>query len=202
MSFNLQQEDMFAFQPIIERLRISIEGASNDRHDRMCMTLQKHDLFVNRLHTKAVFFEATDFLNEDMQVKLGDLLVSMPDYDGAPRRCQRALANHFSTSSCAPATTFKPLLAPHRDDVGDADISVVLGITPRSDFRGAMLFVSTLANGGMWMNDEETPSRKCVVGLEVSAGNCILLKNKVSHYVSVLQRGSRGSIVFHMKKVE
>ena len=92
------------------------------------------------------------------------------------------------------------MLAAHRDDVGEADISIVLGITPKDEFRGARLFVSNQPNGGIWFNKDGHPSRRSVFGLDVSRGKCVILRNAAMHYVSLIQRGARQSIVFHMKR--
>ena len=111
-----------------------------------------------------------------------------------------ALANHYETSLQTSTQDFKPLLKPHRDDVGEADLSVVIGISPKSDFQGAMLYVSNVKDGWVWYDRKQVPSRRSVVRVEVIEGTFIVLRNKVEHYVSCLQQGSRGSLVFHMTK--
>ena len=197
---NMPVDELKPFEAIIDRLRISVEGAVSGSNSRKCLTLHKHSLFVSQVKTSAVYFEATDFLTEEMQSQLTSWMSQMPGWDEHPRRCHRALANYYETRAHLRSNNFKPLLAPHRDDVEDADISIVLGLTPTSSFRGALLFVSVLPSGDIWMNSPEIPSRKSVSSVEVSLGKCVFLKNKVCHYVSALQSGSRSSIVFHMKK--
>lgn len=162
------------------------------------VSLHKHSLAVDRVKTKTLFFEATGMLNDEMQQALARILERSPCHDGKARVCRRALANHYETSLKTSSKDFKPSMAPHRDDVGEADLSVVLGISPRAQFRGARLFVSNVRDGRVWYDREGVPSRRSVVGLEVIEGTCVVLRNKVEHYVSVLQEGSRGSLVFHM----
>ena len=160
-----------------------------------------HHIGEPRVKTKSHFFEATHLLSEAMQVALNDLILKAPQSDGIPRRCKRALANHYETELTTSSKDCKPLMKPHRDDVGSADVSVVLGITPKSEFRGALLYVSTEPKEGkIWYENKSLciPSRKKIVGVEMSKGVCVILKNKVEHYVSTLQRGKRGSLVFHM----
>ena len=90
-------------------------------------------------------------------------------------------------------------MKPHRDNVNDADISFVLGITPTSDYCGAMLYVSKERDGKIWYNKVgSSPSRKGVIGVDVSKGVGVILLNNVEHYVSALQNGRRWSLVFHM----
>jgi hypothetical protein len=73
-----------------------------------------------------------------------------PNCDGRERKCIRALANHYETTSQRRSTDCKPLMKPHRDNVNDADITFVLGITPTSDYCGAMLYVSKERDGKFW----------------------------------------------------
>ena len=137
-----------------------------------------------------------------MQFQLQQWPKLAPQFDGVPRRCYRALANHFETSVqlSSKKSLFHPLMKPHRDDVNDADISIVLGITPRSEFRGAFLYVSTNEKGNVWMEKMGVPSRKGVCRVDIHEGVCVILRNKVEHFVSALQSGKRGSLVFHMSK--
>ena len=93
-----------------------------------------------------------------------------------------------------------PLLKPHRDDVNKADVSIVLGISERSEYRGALLYVSTNTKGKVWFEREGVPSRKGVVSVDVHKGLCVILRDKVEHFVSALQSGKRMSLVFHMTK--
>ena len=190
---------MLAFEPILRTLRESLPDCTEPR-SRHAVTLREHSLAIHRSKTKILFFEATYLLNEQMQAVLGQILKRSALDDSVERVCRRALANHYETSLETTSKDFKPLLAPHRDDVGEADISVVIGLSPRSQFRGARLFVSDVKDGRVWYEREGVPSRKSVVGVEVIQGRCILLRNKVEHYVSTLQQGSRGSLVFHMSK--
>ena len=193
-------EELLVFEPILRTLRESAQESSVPR-SRHALTLRDHSLSIHRSKTKSVFFEATYLLNEQMQAVLGQIIKRSPFHDSAERICRRALANHYETTLETSSKDFKPLLAPHRDDVGEADVSVVLGITPCSQFRGARLYVSNLKDGRVRYEREGVPSLRCVVGIEVSEGKCVVLRNKVEHYVSTLQQGRRGSLVFHMTKV-
>ena len=183
-------------QPLQQATKKS--AATRSRAVSHAVSLHKHSLAVDRVKTKTLFFEATGMLNDEMQQALARILERSPCHDGKARVCRRALANHYETSLKTSSKDFKPSMVPHRDDVGEADLSVVLGISPRAQFRGARLFVSNVRDGRVWYDREGVPSRRSVVGLEVIEGTCVVLRNKVEHYVSVLQEGSRGSLVFHM----
>ena len=190
--FTVPDNEFAVFEPILSELnrrRIGEGGGS----------LWKHNISANHPHTKALFFEATTLLTAEMQAQLNQWVMNHPGSDGLERHCQRALANHYETSVELSSKCGKPLIFPHRDDVNDADISIVLGITPKSEFRGALLYISTEArNGNVGYEREGVPSRKRVIGVEVCKGVCVILQHKVQHYVSALQSGHRGSLVFHM----
>ena len=193
-SFEITEDKMNVFHPIVSELNRRVDGEGSG-------SLMAHHIGVQRDKTKTLFFEVTHLLNEEMQEALSNLVLEAPQSDGIPRRCKRALANHYKTELTTSSKDYKPQMLPHRDDVGSADVSVVLGITPKSEFRGAFLCVSTEPKEGkIWYENKErgVPSRKTVVCVEMSKGVCVILKNKVEHYVSTLQRGRRGSLVFHM----
>jgi hypothetical protein len=159
----------------------------------------RHSIGGPTVQTKAVFFETTNLVSEAMLVQLNDWLKRSANYDGKERRCIRALANHYETKLERSSKECKPLLLPHRDNVNDADVSIVLGVTPQSEYRGALLYVSNERDGKVWFNIAGiSPSRKSVGGIDLHKGVCAILKNNVEHYVSALQSGSRGSLVFHM----
>jgi len=190
--FTVPDKEFEIFEPLISELnrrRIGEGGGS----------LWKHNISATLPHCKALFFEATTFLNEEMQAQLNQWVLNHPGSDGFPRHCHRALANCYETTAELSSKCGKPLILPHRDDVNNADISIVLGITPRSDYRGALLYVSTEArHGNIGYEREGVPSRKRVIGVDVYKGICVIFKHKVQHYVSALQSGHRGSLVFHM----
>ena len=50
------------------------------------------------------------------------------------------------------------------------------------------------------MEKKEVPSRKGVARVDMHNGVCVILRNKVEHFVSALQSGKMGSLVFHMSK--
>ena len=123
------------------------------------------------------------------------------DSDHEERRCIRALANVYETSLTRSSKDCKPLLKVHRDNVNDADLTLVIGVTPTSHYRGSMLYVSTNAKDGrIWFNTDDSPCRKSVQGIDLCKGVCVILKNNCEHYVSALQSGKRFSLVFHMKR--
>ena len=193
--FNFDVDEMIHFEPILAELRNRVVGDGTG-------SMWPHHIKGSGVHTKALQFEATYLLTNSMQDQLQQWLAKSPQFDGETRRCHRALANHFETKVqlSSKKSLSQPLILPHRDDVNDADISIVLGITPRSDFRGAFLYISTNDKGNVWMEKPEVPSRKGVTRVDVCNGVCVILRNKVEHFVSALQSGSRGSIVFHMSK--
>ena len=80
------------------------------------------------LTMRTTFFETTTLLTESMNDQLNIWLKLSTKDDGKKRRCIRALANHYETSLQRPSKDCKPLLLPHRDNVNDADISIVVGI--------------------------------------------------------------------------
>ena len=138
-------------------------------------------------------------ITRDMVSQMNEWLRRDPNFDGRERRCIRGLANVYETSLVRSSKDCTPLLEPHRDNVNDADVTLVIGITPTSEYRGAVLYVSNLAKEGkVWFEREGTPSRKSVQSIDLSKGVCVILKNNVEHYVSALQSGKRGSLVFHM----
>ena len=193
-SFVMDDDALQIFSPIIDELnkRIIGEGSGSMFHHSIC------DRSVN---TKAVQFESTSLLTEQMQNQLNEWILNLPNSDGIARKCFRALANHYETFVPSSSKISDPLMKPHRDDVGGADISVVVGITPRDRYRGAMLYVSTERGSGKLWTEHNKPSRKNSHGIDVHRGVCIILRNKVEHYVSALQGGSRGSLVFHMTSI-
>ena len=195
---HLPEETLKVFEPIFTVLRNS---AVEKDTAKLMFTMGSHSLFVPAPRTKAQYFEATALLSSEMQEQLQRILEESSQYDGVKRKCHRALANHYSTECNGSSRSFVPMLAPHRDDVGQADISIVLGITPTTEFRGCRLFVSTERKGHIWMNTPEQPSRRSVIGVDVCRGKCVILRNAVMHYVSLIQRGARQSVVFHMKQV-
>ena len=194
-TFSITDEEYVVFQPILTELQKRILGEGNG-------SLWAHEIGGSGVHTKAMKFECTDYLTAAMQEQLHSFLFSSPCSDGVTRQCYRALANHYKTTVqfSSKHALSDPLLKPHRDDVNDADVSIVLGITERSDYRGALLYISTNTKGKIWHEREGVPSRKGVVGVDVRKGMGVILRHKVEHFVSALQSGERGSIVFHMTK--
>ena len=194
-TFGIEDEEYEVFQPILKELNQRIAGEGHG-------SLFSHEISGAGVHTKALKFECTTYLNEAIQDQLQKLLLSAPLSDGVPRRCFRALANHYETSVklSSKQALSTPLLKPHRDDVNNADVSIVLGISERTSYRGALLYISTNRNGKVWTERDSVPSRKGIVGVDVHKGVCVILRNKVEHFVSALQSGARGSLVFHMTK--
>ena len=190
-SFNFPLTLLSIFDPILLELKKRIDGDGG--------SMFQHSIGGNAFQTRTTFFETTTLLTESMNDQLNIWLKMSTKDDGKKRRCIRALANHYETSLQRPSKDCKPLLLPHRDYVNDADISIVVGITPRSQYRGALLYVSNERDGKVWYNKAGcSPSRKSVIGIDVCEGVCVILNNNVEHYVSALQNGKRGSMVFHM----
>jgi hypothetical protein len=61
------------------------------------------------------------------------------------------------------------------------------------------MYVSKERDDKIWYNKlGSSPGREGVIGVDVSKGVGVILINNVEHYVSALQSGRRGSLVFHM----
>ena len=162
-------------------------------------SLLRHHIAANVMSTTAQHFESTYLLRPDMVSKLNEWLSFCSHDDKRKRRCVRALANWYETTLHRSSKDCKPLLEPHRDNVNNADLTIVLGITPTSEYRGAALYVSKIAkHGKIWFEKEGIPSRKSVESVDLCRGVCVILRNNAEHYVSTLQSGKRASLVFHM----
>jgi hypothetical protein len=192
-SFHFEESVLSSiFDPIISELNNRVGGDGSG-------SMFRHSICDTALQTKALFFETTTLLTDEMNSQLNEWLKFSPNYDGRERKCIRALANHYETTLRRRSKDCKPLLLPHRDNVNDADATIVLGITPTCEYCGAMLYVSKERDGKVWYNKVGlSPSRKGVIGVDVSKGVGVILINNVEHYVSALQSGRRGSLVFHM----
>jgi hypothetical protein len=181
-AFAIQESALEVFDPILKELSLRVSGEGQG-------SLFGHEISGAGVHTKAVKFECTTYVNEAMQDQLQNLLLSAPLSDGIPRRCFRALANHYETSVTLSSkqALSTPLLKPHRDDVNNADLSIVIGITERSSYRGALLYISTglssILNATVplfgavvawvWLRDKPSLSR--TVGLVIGFGGVVLL---------------------------
>ena len=194
-SFPVSEKEFSVFQPILSELQRRIDGEGSG-------SLWDHEIGGGGVHTKASKFECTEYLTLAMQDQLQAFLLSARESDGLPRECSRALANHYKTSAqlSSKQALKTPLLKPHRDDVNDADISIVLGISEVSAYRGALLYISTSGKGKVWYEREGVPSRKGIIAIDVHKGVGVILRHKVEHFVSALQSGERGSLVFHMTR--
>ena len=190
--FKFPDEVLSTFTTIISELhkRSNGDGAGS---------LFQHHIADRTAHTRAQFFECTSMISPEMISQMNQWLSRDPDYDGIERRCVRGLANFYGTTLVRSSKDCDPLLKPHRDNVNDADATLVIGITPTTEYRGAVLYVSNIAKEGkIWFEREGVPSRKSVQSIDMCKGVCVILKNNAEHYVSALQSGKRGSLVFHM----
>jgi len=108
--------------------------------------------------------------------------------------------NYYSTDLKYSSRDHSPLMKPHRDDVNGADVAIVVGLSDASDFSGALLFVSTTKSGKVWYDNklEGTVAKSSVIGLNITRGIVVTLWNNVEHYVGLLQRGKRLTIVIHV----
>ena len=79
------------FDPIVKELEMRLAGEGSG-------SLWDHEIGGGGVHTKAVKFECINYVNNDIQDQLQQFLQCSPNYDGARRRCYRALANHYETS--------------------------------------------------------------------------------------------------------
>jgi hypothetical protein len=191
--FQYPEEKLEAFSPLLTELDKRVRGEGYT-------SMSKHHIGAQTFKTRAVFFEMTEMLTPSIITQLNEWLARLPCYDGVHRRCIRALANYYETSLQRSSKACEPLLEVHRDNVNDADLTIVLGVTDTSSYCGSMLYVSKIAKDGrVWFNKDGSPSRKSVQGVDVCKGVCVVIKNNVEHYVSALQSGNRSSLVFHMK---
>ena len=191
--FNVPDHEMSLFDPVVEELEKRSNGVG-------AASLLHHHIGEPTMNTRAQYFESTYMITTPMEIQLNHWLKRCPRSDYLERRCIRALANVYDTSLHRSSKDCKPLLKVHRDNVNDADLTLVVGITPTCEYRGSMLYVSNVVKDGrVWFNKEGSPSRKSVQGIDMCKGVCVVLKNNPEHYVSTLQSGKRGSLVFHMK---
>ena len=191
--FNVPFDQLDVFSPLLSELENRVSGDGSN-------SLEKHHIGAQTVKTRADYFETTPLLIPSMTAQLNEWLTRVPLYDGRERRCVRALANYYHTSLVRSSKDCEPLLKVHRDNVNDADLSIVLGVTDTSSYRGSMLYVSKISKDGrVWFNKDGSPSRTSVDGIDVCKGVCVILMNNVEHYVSALQSGTRSSLVFHMK---
>ena len=191
--FNFPDNEIEVFSPIVEELEKRAKG------EGLC-SLSDHHIAANVIKTKARYFECTYLITPAMDLQLNEWLRRCPDSDGLDRRCVRALANIYETTLHRSSKDCSPLLEVHRDNVNDADLTLVVGVTPKNKYRGAFLYVSTVVKDGrVWFNKDGNPSRKSVQSVDLYNGVCAILKNNAEHYVSALQSGQRQSLVFHMK---
>ena len=154
--FNVPDNFLEIFAPIIDELEMRANGEGSG-------SLLRHHIAANVMSTTAQHFESTYLLRPDMVSKLNEWLSFCSHDDKRKRRCVRALANWYETTLHRSSKDCKPLLEPHRDNVNSADLTIVLGITPTSEYRGAALYVSKIAkHGKIWFEKEGIPSRKSV----------------------------------------
>ena len=190
--FNCPEDQLCPFDPIVTELERRLNGQGSG-------SLFPHHIAAKVLNTRADFFECTSMVSPAIESQLNEWLSRCPHSDLNRRRCIRALANVYQTSLQRSSKDCKPLLEPHRDNVNEADITLVIGFTPTTEYRGSVLYVSShVKEGKLWFEKEDTPSRKSVQAVDMCRGVCVVLRNNVEHYVSTLQSGKRISLVFHM----
>ena len=92
-------------------------------------------------------------------------------------------------------------MVPHRDPVGDADVSIVIGLSERSSYSGALLYVSNKPDGSFEYIDQDPDQvrLRSATGVDVYRGHAVILYNHTWHFVSYLQNGRRSSLVLHMR---
>ena len=90
-------------------------------------------------------------------------------------------------------------MVPHRDPVGDADVSIVIGLSERSSYSGALLYVSNKPDGSFEYIDQDQVRLRSATGVDVYRGRAVILYNYPWHFVSYLQNGRRSSLVLHMR---
>jgi hypothetical protein len=148
------------------------------------------------------FIEIKQYFNQDIKDFVVDVLRSTLRFNKGATDISltRGLMNYYSTDLKYSSRDHSPLMKPHRDDVNGADVAIVVGLSDASDFSGALLFVSTTKSGKVWYDNklEGTVAKSSVIGLNITRGIVVTLWNNVEHYVGLLQRGKRLTIVIHV----
>ena len=100
----------------------------------------------------------------------------------------------------------KALLEPHRDDRIGGDVSLVIGLSPPSQYSGCLLRIATSKDGSLWRDKKSSDARKQVLSgraftsYDVHLGTCVLSWNAAEHYVTRLHFGMRYVAVVHFRK--
>ena len=178
-----------------------LANAMNRRLEDPSFSSRSH-LCPKRQHVVTNFLEVTSLLTPAIHDCARELLALSPKSDGMPRLCHRALANDYSTEKVFSSKIIRlPTMIPHRDPVGDADVSIVIGLSERSTYSGALLYVSNKPDGSFEYidQDDEQVRLRSATGVDVHRGRAVILYNHPWHFVSYLQSGRRSSLVLHMR---
>jgi len=148
------------------------------------------------------FLEVTTLLTPAVHNCAQELLELSSKSDGIKRLCHRALVNDYYTEKVFSSKLIRlPTMVPHRDPVGDADVSIVIGLSERSSYSGALLYVSNKPDGSFEYIDQD-PDKvrlRSATGVDIYRGRAVILYNHPWHFVSYLQNGHRSSLVLHMR---
>jgi len=170
-----------------------LEDPSFNSRSHLCP--KRQDVVTN-------FLEVTSLLTPAIHECARELLALSPKSDGVSRLCHRALVNDYSTEKVFSSKIIRlPTMVPHRDPVGDADVSIVIGLSERSTYSGALLYVSNKPDGSFEYIDQDADKvrLRSATGVDVHRGRAVILYNHPCHFVSYLQNGRRSSLVLHMR---
>ena len=126
------ENELIVFSPIVQELEKRAIGEGSG-------SLSHHHIGAQVVNTRSRFFETTQMIYIPMESQLNEWLLRSPTSDKLERRCVRALANLYDTSLNRSSKDCKPIMEVHRDNVNNADLTIMLGITPTSQYWGAML---------------------------------------------------------------
>ena len=124
--------------------------------------------------------------------------------DNRSRRFSKPfIAIYKATEVCAVRDN-RVMLAAHRDDGKDDDMSLIFGLSPRSEFSGGMLRVAKTDSGNLWRrkrsSDHET-QKSGSVGYDIFRGRCCVLQN-AEHTVHRLHWGRRIVVIVTAKPIK
>ena len=159
-------------------------------------------LCPKRQHQVTNSLEVTTLLTPAIHDCAQELLALSSKSDGIPRLCHRALVNDYSTEKVFSSKLIRlPTMVPHRDPVGDADVSIVIGLSERSSYSGALLYVSNKPDGSFEYIDQDPDQvrLRSATGVDVYRGRAVILYKHPWHFVSYLQNGRWSSLVLHMR---
>lgn len=126
--------------------------------------------------------------------------------DDVSRRVQFVELVIYKANKRCSTRDHKPLLVPHRDDRVGGDVSLVIGLSPPSNYSGCLLRIATSKDGSLWRDKSGSDARSEVLSgraftsYDVHLGTCVLSWNAAEHYVTRLHFGMRCVAVVHFRQ--